>query len=115
MRDIAKLVKIGGKEWTKDTLHRVYFNDLDKWYGLTYTSYNSGNISHAWVNGETVSNSEAMRILRRFNYSKVWYDSSDDKFHGKNIDDADWAIILTAIKAAYEADDANPIDERAEA
>ena len=115
MKDIAKLVKIGGKEWTKDTLHRVYFNDLDKWYGLTYTRYNTGSISNAWINGESTSNSEAKRILHRLEYAKIWYDSSDDKFHGKNIEDPDWTIILTAIKAAYEAEDANPIDERAEA
>ena len=81
---VEKLVKIGGSEWKKNQMHRVYFNDFSERLGLHVEHYNTGNISGATLNGERISNSEAKRIIGRLNELKVWYDMTTGKLMFKN-------------------------------
>jgi hypothetical protein len=78
--ELSTLISIGGREWKKDALHRVYFNNLDELFGLTCSYYNTGNISGARLDGETISNSRAGEIARALGASKVWYDVPTGKF-----------------------------------
>lgn len=101
--DIEKLVKIGGKEWQKGDLHRVYFDGLMDWYGLDLEYYNSGHISSARLNGEPISNSEANRIYGRLAGKKFWYDVADGQYHAQGITAADFEVIRHRIRDAYHA------------
>ena len=93
----ARLLEVGSL-WEKHGYRRIYFNDLAAWYGLEYNTYNTGNISNAWVDGERVSNSEGRRILGRLAGAKVWYDLTDGKFHGKVNRQEDFERIVERIK-----------------
>ena len=53
-------LKAYGKVWVGGKHKRLYLNA--KALGLKCDYYHSGNISHAWVDGETISNCEAYRI-----------------------------------------------------
>lgn len=96
-----KLIAAGGKLWEKHGFRRIYFNRLHEWYGLTYETYNTGNISDAWVDGQRVSNSDGRRILGRLEFAKVWFDLNDGKFRGKGFSrDEDFDRIVERIKEA---------------
>jgi hypothetical protein len=75
----------GGSLWERYGKCRVYFEgaSIATRQGLKTSRYNSGNISSATLNGEKISNSEAKRILKAFQYFKIWYDFADGKFHIK--------------------------------
>ena len=77
------LKEIGGSEWTKGEIHRVYFNNLAELFGLSCSTYGTGNISSATVNGAKMSNSKARELSRALRDSKVWYDVKDGEFHYK--------------------------------
>lgn len=73
MTELEALEQIGSR-WQKGNMDRIYVNDLADWYGLRYSTYNTGNISSATLNGEKVSNSQARRIADDLNFIKLWYD-----------------------------------------
>lgn len=82
----TKLTEMGGKLWEKGNMSRIYF-DMDlviKNAGLKISYYNSGNIAGATLNGETISNSDAKRILSALQNCKLWYDFGDAQFHIKD-------------------------------
>ena len=81
--NIKTLKEIGGSEWTKGEMHRVYFNDLAALFGLSCSTYKTGNISGATVHGEKLSNSRARELNHALRDSKVWYDVKDGEFHYK--------------------------------
>lgn len=98
--NIETLTKIGGREWIKDDMRRVYFNvDLAaELIGLSVTRYNTGNISAAKLNGEKISNSKARKILGELEFGKVWYDVNSGEFHTRGM--PNWgAAVIEAIKA----------------
>lgn len=83
--NVETLKSIGGSEWIKEDKHRVYFNDLAGFFGLSCNRYNTGNISSATLDGEKISNSRASEISGALGGSKVWYDVKDGQFHYKVI------------------------------
>ena len=79
---IETLEKLGGKLWEKGDKRRIYFDAglvLDH-AGLTVQRYNTGNICGAQLNGETISNSSAKRIIGAFSGFHFYYDLTDGKF-----------------------------------
>ena len=60
---IERLINAGASRWTKYERDRLYIKRLADLIGLSYTRYNTGNVSSAELNGETISNSECNRIL----------------------------------------------------
>jgi hypothetical protein len=95
-----KLEKIGGKYWEGGKHRRVYFNkaELNAFYGIEYTSYKTGNVSSAKLQGESISNSRAAKIVIQLNNCKFWYDLNAEKFQCY---DLDWEIfeeIIDSIK-----------------
>jgi len=97
-----KALKQIGSEWQKGAMHRIYFNGLAKWYGLEVELYNSGNISAAWLDGESISNGRAKALDTTLRYGKVWYDVSAAKFVGQNLEQPMINKIVAAIKAKVE-------------
>lgn len=87
-KNIEALKSIGGNEWIKNNYHRVYFNQdqILETYGLSVSRYNTGNVSSASLNGESISNSQAKKIINRA-YGKLYYDVNDGQFHSKDIDE----------------------------
>lgn len=75
---IERLIRHGFSRWTKGTMDRMYIN-ADK-LGLEYTTYNTGNISSAKLDGEKISNSKAYRLLG----AKTYLDLHTMTFHGTN-------------------------------
>lgn len=97
--ETKKLIEAGGSVWEKNGMTRIYFNDLATWYGLEVARYNTGNVSGATLDGESISNSEAKKILTALSETKVWYDVDAQEFACKG-DTRRANIIIDAIKAA---------------
>ena len=69
---IEELSKRFGR-WTKETAEgkkydRIYFNAKD--LGMVVEYYKTGNVRNAEVNGDSISNSQARRLMA----SKAYYD-----------------------------------------
>lgn len=73
------LVKIGGSRWTKNDMDRIYFDNWAQFAGLAISTYNTGNISCAYYQGERIANRQAGLALGAI--GKFWYDLTDSKFH----------------------------------
>lgn len=73
------MVAIGGNRWKRGDKDRVYFNDWAEMAGLELGHYNTGNISSASYQGESISNSQGHKILGSID--KVWFDAADGKVH----------------------------------
>ena len=105
-----------GNEWQKNGHHRVYLNDLPRWYGLEITRYGTGNISHALLNGEQISNNEARKTISRLglDLGKVYYDVADDLWYGRDIGQCTLKVIASAanerLTALMAAADTGEID-----
>jgi len=100
------LEKIGGRRWTSGSMDRVYFNDLAAWLGLEYTTYKSGNVSGAKLNGEDISNGSAKRLLADLSSSKFWFDCNTGEFASKFLSDERAETIKANVLARLEALDA---------
>lgn len=98
-----RLTEVGGSRWKRGEIDRIYFNDLHKWYGLECSHYGTGNISAATLNGESISNSQARKILNNFNGVRVWFDVLTQKFEHKTnriASDSEIQIVIDSIKLA---------------
>jgi len=94
--DINKIKQIG-KEWIKEDMHRIYINNLDQIYGLETTSYKTGNISSATLNGEKISNSRARQLSTDLSCAKIWYDVKTGKIETQHINDPLKTAIINKI------------------
>lgn len=83
---IRTLEEQGGKRWTKGDYDRIYFDTavVLQTAGMVWESYGTGNVSHAQLDGQTISNSEAKRIFSAFSSVKLWYDITTGKFMMKD-------------------------------
>lgn len=88
---IERLVNAGASRWTKYERDRLYIKRLADLIGLSYTKYNTGNISSAELNGETISNSECNRILAALD--KAYIDLKTNTVYIDGRDDAAEVII----------------------
>jgi hypothetical protein len=79
--NIETLERLGGKRWQRNGSDRVYFNDLALWLGLRVSTYGTGNVSAATLNGEPISNGQAKKLLSRVTGAKFWFDAADGAFH----------------------------------
>lgn len=106
---IRTLTEHDGNLWEKYGKRRIYWNSdsVLKTVGLDCGYYKSGNISSASLNGESISNSEAKRLLAAAGAVRFWYDLSDSQFHiagsyGATLS-ADYAWIGTEFIAAMQS------------
>lgn len=74
------LIEIGGRRWQKNGSDRIYFNDLYTWMGLSVTAYKTGNVASAKLNGESISNTKARRIMQELAACKLYYDVAEGQF-----------------------------------
>lgn len=88
---IEKLINAGANRWTKYERDRLYIKKLSDLIGLSYTRYNSGNVSSAELNGEAISNSECNRILAALD--KAYIDLKTNTVYIDGRDDAAEVII----------------------
>jgi len=58
-----QIVAIGGQEWARGNVERVYLNDWHDMIGLSVNYYKSGNVSSAKLDGELISNTKAARLI----------------------------------------------------
>lgn len=74
------LLSMGGREWAKGGLHRIYLpvEVSARVLELKVTRYDSGNISSATLEGEKISNASAKEIL--YDLEGAYYDVVADKF-----------------------------------
>ncbi len=96
--DINKVKSIG-KEWIKEDMHRIYINNLETIYGLQTTSYKTGNISSATLNGEKISNSRARQLSCDLSCAKIYYDVKTGKIETQHINDPLKSAIIEKIMA----------------
>lgn len=64
-----QITAIGGRDWKG---RRVYLNEVAELLGIEVAYYGSGNIRHASLDGQTISNTEAARLLG----TKVYLDTT---------------------------------------
>ncbi|MEU3455550.1 helix-turn-helix domain-containing protein [Micromonospora sp. NPDC006766] len=112
-----QITRIGGREWRKsDGTLRVYLN-VDVWaplVGLEIEFYKSGNIAHATLNGEKISNRRAAQLTA----IKVYWEASQifitrDAALGREIREA-IAAEVARTKPAPDDDDLTPTGTAAE-
>lgn len=97
------LTAAGGSLWEKGSMRRVYFNDLSELYGLKADRYNTGNISSATLDGETISNSAARRIMVELSTAKLYYDLTAGTFQSRGLNENDHAVLTTVIRSRVAA------------
>ena len=98
MNDIDK-IKSAGKEWVKGDYHRIYFNNLEKFYtALEINTYKTGSISSATLNGEKISNNRAYKIQTDLDVGKLYYDVKNSAWVHTGIDSDILEIIIENIK-----------------
>ncbi|MFO7253793.1 MAG: helix-turn-helix transcriptional regulator [Actinomycetes bacterium] len=105
-----QIIRIGGKEWRKGDRHRVYINRhvLQRLLGLEVQYYNTGNIRHAELRGQHISNSEARRILA----SEIFWE--DGELHIRSASHWHRQDIIDAINAAIAATEPQKDDDTAD-
>jgi len=94
---LEDLLKVGGNEWRKENMHRIYFNDMPGLYGVKVTRYNTGNVSSATLDGERISNSAARKILNKLCCGKFWYDVPTGQFMSRGLAESDARILKDAV------------------
>lgn len=102
-----QIIRIGGKEWRKGDRHRVYINRhvLQRLLGLEVKYYHTGNIRHAELRGQHISNSEARRILN----SEIFWE--DGELHILSASHWHRQDIIDAINAAIAATEPQQDDD----
>ncbi len=70
---IENLLQVGGKEWQKNGMHRVYFNDLPELYGLMIT-----------------------RLLNKL-CGSFWYDVSAGEFRSRGLSEDVAGVLKDAV------------------
>jgi hypothetical protein len=91
------LMAIGGALWERDEMQRVYFNDLDGLYGLEVTTYNSGHVRSATLDGQPISNTQAREIIADL-AGTLWYDLAIGRFMSRGIEAGYVDEIVAEIK-----------------
>ena len=73
---VQKLEDLGIEAWERGSMKRYYINEnnYEAVFGLKIWRYNSGNICGAELNGESLSNTKAGRLLR----NKFFFDAVDN-------------------------------------
>lgn len=89
-----------GNRWQKAGHDRIYFNDLEAWYGLELDYYKTGSICSAKLDGERISNNKARKIGSALGWSKIWYDLNAGRFKYKNLSPELAGVIIERIRAA---------------
>lgn len=82
--DAATLVAIGGREWSKDTMRRVYFN-VAAVAGLEYRRSSTGGVADPTLHGRPISIESAQAHLNAFAVQKLWYDVAGDRWGSQGI------------------------------
>jgi len=105
-----QIIRIGGKEWRKGDRHRVYINRhvLQRLLSMEVRYYNTGNIRHAELRGQHISNSEARRILA----SEIFWE--DGELHIRSASHWHRQDIIDAINAAIAATEPQQGDDTAD-
>ncbi|XWJ90307.1 hypothetical protein ACRARH_26040 [Phytobacter ursingii] len=94
------LTALGGREWIKNDLHRIYFNfeALCKLVGFEYTTYKTGNISSAQLNGVQISNSAASDIRANLAVAKFWFDVNESIFSSQYMKESLFDLAVRSFK-----------------
>ena len=91
---INELVEKGFNRWTKGNFDRLYINAST--LGLECEYYKTGNINHAYFNGEHISNCEAYRMKA----AKTYIDIKTEKLYSDNLNLKRAAAELAGIEVA---------------
>ena len=103
------MTAIGGSRWQKNGMDRVYINNWAQFAGIETSHYGTGNISSASYQGESISNSQAYKLLNSID--KIWFDAADGKLHGRfgysesrvATREELWAAAIAGIRTAIAA------------
>ena len=83
---IEQLTSVGGSEWRRDDMHRVYFNDLlDLCEGLEYATNRKGAYRGAALDDKTLSRKEGLYVISTLNVGKFYYDVTTGTFETNRI------------------------------
>ena len=106
---VETMTAIGGSRWTRAGHDRVYINDWTQYLPLEINRYNTGNISWAAWEDETIANRQTGLLLGSLD--KVWFDAADGKLHARYgytesriaTREQVWAHVVAGIRAAIAA------------
>lgn len=94
------LCSMEGNAWKKNNMRRVYYS-LDKLcnlIGFEFSTYKTGNISCAYIDGEKISNTRAKDIYYTLLNMKIYFDFTDYEFHCKNNNSNLSEVILSGLE-----------------
>jgi len=74
-----QIIAIGGREWCRSGIRRIYLNGCAEWGGLEIATYRHGGIKAAWLNDERISNARAAEI--RYVLDRIWWSPEDGRIH----------------------------------
>ncbi|EAT2390845.1 hypothetical protein EJQ58_10555 [Salmonella enterica] len=96
-------LKVGGKLWEKNGMHRVYFNGdiVAAAVGFEYDTYKTGNIKWACLGDASLANGRANAVRTMIYSGKFWFDTADNKIHARGDECRDLSLIsvVRALKA----------------
>lgn len=103
MVDIHKLIDLEGREWIKDSFHRIYFSKdvLIKILALELTFYNSGNISSASLNGKIIPITDAESFYNDLE-GQFYFNVVTGAWNWKNMSDKTAHMLRDAILAKLD-------------
>lgn len=75
-----KLIELGASVWEKNSMRRIYINAnlFSDVFALRITTYGTGNIRSAVLDGDKISNSKAYKLVSE----KTYFDCVTQKFVG---------------------------------
>ena len=74
-----QIIAIGGREWCRSGIRRIYLNGCAEWGGLEIATYRNGGIKAAWLNDERISSAKAAEI--RYVLDRIWWSPEDGRIH----------------------------------
>lgn len=100
---VEELVAVGGSHWQKNSMDRIYFNNLPRWYGLEVDRSGSGAVRSARFRGESISNSRGDELAYAVNRGKLWFDVVTGQFMSQDLSDEMASEMIAAVHDAVEA------------
>lgn len=98
---VAALLAIGGKEWIKEGMHRIYFNNLAQFIGFEYETYKTGMVKIASLAGKSISNNQANGLVTTLKVGRVFFDVSTGTFQRNNYISTDvFGLVVDGINKA---------------
>lgn len=94
------LIQVGDTYWAKQGMTRIYFANLERWYGLVISETTvRGAVVSATLNGDQLDPREARQLRGDLHTTKLWYDPQAAEFVMQGtLSDAQFDFLINQIE-----------------